>query len=121
MENTNYRATLAHASEYPEPIHFAKGTALLVGERYAGPEGWDDWFFCAVPGQQGGWVPLQVIAFIDEKTAMAREDYTAIELDVRIGDALIGGRTLNGWAWCENPATAQSGWVPLSHLQMVEQ
>ncbi len=115
-----YLATRGHRSEYPKPITFAKGAVLAVGEKYAGPEGWDDWFFCEIAGQVGGWVPVQVLAFVDAQTAQAREDYTARELDVSAGDMLIGGRTLNGWAWCENPLTALSGWVPLSHLQQTD-
>ncbi|WP_159912659.1 SH3 domain-containing protein [Pantoea sp. 18069] len=117
MNTRNYLATQAHTSEYPEPITFSQGTILAVGEKYAGPEGWDDWYFCELAGQDGGWVPVQVLAFIDNQTARALEDYTARELNVRVGEALIGGRTLNGWVWCENPRTAESGWVPLSHLR----
>jgi hypothetical protein len=121
MQAKNYLATQAHVSEYPQPITFAKGSMLVVGERYAGPEGWDDWYFCEVSGQEGGWVPVQVLEFLDGQTARAREDYTARELEVRAGDMLLGDRTLNGWAWCENPLTSLSGWVPLSHLQDLSQ
>lgn len=110
-----------HSSEYPEPITFRKGAPLSVGERYEGPEGWEDWFFCETPGQQGGWVPAQIIEYIGEgegttRTARAREDYTARELDVRAGDLLLGSRILNGWSWCETPNGAASGWVPLAKL-----
>ena len=49
-----------HRSEYPEPITFAKGAELVVGECYAGEEGWDNWYLCSTPGQQDGWVPGQV-------------------------------------------------------------
>jgi hypothetical protein len=120
MQAKNYLVTQAHVSEYPRPITFSRGAVLAVGEKYAGPEGWDDWFFCEIAGQEGGWVPVQVLEFLDGQAARAREDYTARELDVRAGDMLLGGRTLNGWVWCENPASAQSGWVPLSHLQSAD-
>ncbi|MEG0000420.1 MAG: SH3 domain-containing protein [Comamonas sp.] len=120
MQAKNYRAIRDHHSGYPEPITFSKGSMLAVGEKYAGPEGWDDWYFCEIVGQVGGWVPVQLLDFVDDQTAQARENYTARELDVRAGDMLVGGRTLNGWAWCENPLTSLSGWVPLSHLQPAE-
>lgn len=110
-----------YTSEYPNPITFAKGAPLVVGKRYEGPEGWDDWFFCRTPGQESGWVPAQVIEIISGDTAQAREDYTARELTVQKGEQLLGGRVLNGWAWCENPASSESGWVPLANLQEVSQ
>lgn len=105
-----------HRSEYPRPITFDASAPLTVGERYQGPEGWEDWFWCETPGQEGGWVPAQVIEFIDSTTACAREAYTARELDVDPGDLVIVARTLNGWAWCEKPATGESGWVPAARL-----
>ncbi|WP_418648305.1 SH3 domain-containing protein [Thauera butanivorans] len=117
METKRFVVTQDHASEYPEPITFTKGAPLSVGEKYEGPEGWNNWFFCNTPGQQGGWVPAQIIEFIGGANARAREDYTARELDVRVGDVLLGSRMLNGWAWCEDPARSESGWVPLANLQ----
>jgi hypothetical protein len=117
MQSRQYLVIKDHTSEYPEPITFAKGAPLAVGERYEGAEGWDNWLFCETPGQKGGWVPAQVIERIDEKMGRAREDYTARELNVREGDLLVGTRTLNGWVWCERADRSGSGWVPLSNLQ----
>ena len=116
-----YLVTQDHRSEYSNPITFAKGDSLVVGELYEGPEDWDDWFFCSAPGQESGWVPAQVIEIINGDMACAREDYTARELNVQKGDLLLGVRVLNGWAWCENPASSESGWVPLTNLQEVKQ
>ena len=120
MECRRYRVIQDHVSEFPEPITFAKGALLVVGEKYEGPEGWEDWLFCETPGQQGGWVPVQVLEFIDGGRARAREDYTARELDVRTGEWLLGTRTLNGWAWCSRPPTSESGWVPLAKLERAD-
>jgi hypothetical protein len=110
-------AVQQHTSEYPQPITFSKGAVLTVGEQYAGPEEWANWFFCETEGQVGGWVPAQVIERTGDDTARATEDYTARELDVQPGDALVCSRTLNGWAWCERADASASGWVPLDHLQ----
>ena len=121
MEAKQYVVTQDHTSEYPEPITFEKGAFLVVGEKYQGPEDWDNWMFCETPGQKGGWVPVQVIEMIDDKTARAREDYTARELNVREGDLLLGVKSLNGWAWCENSSNLESGWVPLANLQEARQ
>lgn len=107
--------TREHRSEYPRPLTFEVGTVLAVGEKYEGDEGWADWYFCHAPGKEGGWVPVQVLEFIDDTTARAREDYTARELDVDPGQVLETSRTLNGWAWCVREDGA-SGWVPMMNL-----
>ncbi|MBQ1784105.1 MAG: hypothetical protein II007_10675 [Gammaproteobacteria bacterium] len=106
-------------SDFPDPIAFDKGALLTVGEAYEGPEGWKNWIFCESLGQKGGWVPLQIIEMISGSAARAREDYTARELNVRPGEAVIGERVLNGWVWCKKVDSLESGWVPLEVLQEV--
>jgi hypothetical protein len=59
-----------HRSEYPYPITFEAGARLGVGERSDGSQGWVDWFLCSTPGQEDGWVPLQILEFVDETTAV---------------------------------------------------
>ncbi len=117
MEVRKYIVIQDHTSEYPEPITFEKGTPLIVGEKHEGSEGWDNWYFCESPGQQGGWVPAQVIEDVNVKNTYAIEAYTARELNVQKGDLLFGSRTLNGWVWCRRPDSEESGWVPFSCLQ----
>lgn len=112
-----YTAVARHRSEYPQPITFVKGTQLTIGEKYEGPEAWDHWYLCRAAGQQEGWVPGQIIERLGAGHGQALEDYTARELDVDEGDVLISSRTLNGWAWCERPSDARSGWVPLESLE----
>lgn len=107
-----------HRSEYPEPITFARGAVLAVGERYAGEEGWDGWYFCSTSGQRAGWVPAQVFRLTAPGAGVAVEDYTARELDVEIGERLEGALELGGWRWCSR-AGGESGWVPLACLRAV--
>jgi hypothetical protein len=114
---TRLLVTVPHRSEYPKPITFQAGTRLGVGESFEGSQGWVDWFWCSTPSQESGWVPLQVLEFIDEETAIARESYTARELDVDVGDVLESTRTLNGWVWCVRVCDAASGWVPLNNVR----
>jgi len=113
-----YDVIQPHRSEYPEPITFAKGATLTVGEHYDGEEGWQDWYFCSAPGQKAGWVPAQVFRLKAPGAAVAVEDYTARELDVAVGERLAGGRELGGWRWCSR-AGGESGWVPLACLRAV--
>lgn len=115
----HYLVIEAHRSEFPHPISFAKDTLLTVGEVYAGNEGWENWYFCEVPGQSGGWVPGQLICLLEPGRGVAVEDYTARELDVDPGQVVSGEICLNGWLWCsciEDGAT-RAGWVPLRNLQ----
>ena len=70
MESIQYLVIKDHTSEYPEPITFAKGASLLVGEKYEGPEDWDNWLFCETPEQKGGWVPSQIIKIIGDIRVM---------------------------------------------------
>jgi len=121
MEARKYLVIRDHISEYPEPITLVKGDPLTVGEKYEGPEGWNNWFFCNTPGQKGGWVPAQIIEIINANTARARENYTARELNVQAGNLLLGSRIMNGWVWCKNPSSFESGWVPLANLQETDQ
>lgn len=116
-----HRVITAHHSEFPDPIAFTKGTALTVGAKYAGPEGWDNWYFCTLPTHSGGWVPSQIIDRTSHTPSqgVALEDYTAQELNVRLGDMVAVLKNLNGWMWCKNLLTQQSGWVPAASLESV--
>jgi hypothetical protein len=121
MHARKYLVTRPHQSEFPSPITFMKGAALVVGEEYKGEQAWDNWFLCSTPGQQPGWVPGQIIERLDGTTGRALDDYTARELDVIEGDLLVGTRALNGWLWCEKTDDSASGWVPLENLEEVLQ
>lgn len=114
-----YIVVSSHESEFPKPITFRKGDPLLVGEEYQGTEGWDNWFLCTTPGQEPGWVPGQVIVWLENSQGRALDDYTARELNVLEGELVIGSRILNGWLWSEKSASTESGWVPLENLQVV--
>lgn len=108
-----------HVSEYPDPIRFKKGSSLVVGEKSDGIEKWDNWYFCSTSEHAGGWVPAQIIALLDDKNGVALEDYSANELNVAIGDILLGEKNLNGWVWCLQPHKGIMGWVPLENLQSI--
>lgn len=105
----------SHISEFPNPIHFCKGDILSVGDEYIGDEGWENWLECRFNNLQG-FVPKQIIQLIDSKSAIAIEDYTALELNVVTGETLTSTREINQWIWAKNSKN-QEGWVPLCHLQ----
>lgn len=128
-----YLVIKQHISEYPEPITFSAGALIDIGEKYQGSEDWDNWYLCRVvvehsAGQKAGWVPQQVIEWIDDNRGKAIEDYTARELNVNKGDTVLGSRELNGWLWCTQlstklsipTSTQESGWIPIENLQLIE-
>lgn len=119
MSDAKYHVISPHVSEFPEPITFDKGTLLTIGEQYGGKVGWENWFFCSVPGQEPGWVPGQVIEFLGGSAGRALADYTARELNVEQGEVLFGKRALNGWLWCEKADDTEPGWVPLENLERI--
>lgn len=115
----NYIVIAPHRSEFPQPISFAKGSLIAIGEKYEGPEGWDNWYLCRTRDSQEGWVPGQILEQESPGNGIALEDYTAMELNVDAGDVLSGTRILNGWVWCHQTSTTLSGWVPLKNLQEI--
>lgn len=117
---SRYIVVTAHQSEYPEPIHFQRGTTLQIGEKYQGPEDWQDWYFCHTDAHPGGWMPRQVFRLTEAGQGVALQDYSAKELNVAQGDLLEGTRTLNGWLWAQHLASKESGGVPLENLQIQE-
>lgn len=115
-----FKATGVHISEYPDPINFAKGTPLLIHDKYEGDEGWENWYFCVIPEHSGGWVPGQLIEWSDDRHhGTSKESYSARELNVSTGDILTGTREMNGWVWCLRSSDQKEGWVPKSLLQAV--
>lgn len=108
----------SHISEYPDPIHFSAGDLLVVGEKYAGNEGWDNWYFCSFNGLSG-WVPKQLIEIASENTGVAKENYSASELNVEVQEYVIGFKKINGWIWCEKLSTEAQGWFPELNLKEI--
>lgn len=49
-------------------------------------------YLCTTPGQKDGWVPGQVISWISETSGIAKETYTAKELDVNSGNVFVGDK-----------------------------
>ncbi|SHL98184.1 ligand-binding protein SH3 [Phytopseudomonas punonensis] len=112
MNPTPYLVVTAHRSEYPDPISFEAGALLQLGERYEGPEDWQDWYFCRTDAHPGGWMPLTILKPLGAGSARALEGYTARELDTEVNEQLIASRRLNGWLWCRRESSGETGWVP---------
>lgn len=72
----------------------------------------DYWWCVSMETGAEGWVPRSVLDVQDDETALAREDYSAIELDVDEGQRVTVHAEGGGWLWCESE-TGEFGWVPV--------
>ncbi len=117
-----YIVIQSHSSNYPNPIRLRQGERVQIGEKYEGPEQWNNWYFCKNEAGIAGWVPEQV--FIrhsnDDSEGIAVEEYDAFEMDAVPGDKITALRELNGWIWGVRETDGMKGWVPLDHLQLLQ-
>ncbi|WP_459502316.1 SH3 domain-containing protein [Bacillus sp. C1] len=116
-----YIAVKSHVSNYSNPISLERGDKVLVGSTYDGPEEWNHWVYCKeVRDKREGWVPEQLIRRNTVSEGVMIEKYTAKELNIGIGDILIGSKELNGWIWCEKVNTGEEGWIPKQNVEQHE-
>ncbi len=100
----------AHKSNYPNPISFRKGDRLTIQNK---DTEFKNWIWVTTEDGNQGWAPIQYLNIIGEKKAVARQNYTATELDTGVGDELILHYELNEWGWVEKK-DGSCGWVPLN-------
>lgn len=98
--------TTAHHTCYPNPIAFRAGERVRIGHEDDEFPGWVRTF--TADGNEG-WAPLSLLTPIGAGEAQARQDYTARELDVAVGERVRVDRELAGWLWVHNEAGAQAG------------
>ena len=107
----------AHTSNYPNPIGFRAGDHVVLGIRDVEYPGW-----IRVTTQDGnqGWAPIQYLQIGEVgKTSIAKQDYSARELDTRIGEQVILHSELTGWGWVENEHK-ECGWVPINTIKKMK-
>lgn len=112
----NSYAIKEHKSNYPNPIEFRLHDQLEVGSEDIEYPGW---IWVWTPDGNEGWAPKEYIEFRDGfKRGIAKSDYCARELDVKVGDRLQIENTLCGWHYVIN-AQSENGWVPQECVQSV--
>ena len=106
-----YIVIKSHVSNYPDPIRLEEGDVVKMIESYDGPENWENWMFCHEEKyDRKGWVPEQIIMKNTTDVGIITKQYTAKELNVSIGERLIGLEELNGWVWCEKQVVRMAGY-----------
>lgn len=105
---------LQHKSNYPDPVSFATGDRLLVGEQDTEYPGW-----VRVTDKKGavGWAPLEYIELNEDgDSGVALVSYSAMELDVEPGEHLIVEFEHRQWCWVKHKSKGV-GWVPEENLR----
>lgn len=106
------RVVRAYRAQYANPIRFAVGDIVAVGER---DTEWPAFAWTTTRDGNAGWAPAEWLKPLGDGRAEALRDYSARELDVDAGDELVLHGELGGWWWCEQD-DGQLGWVPDTHL-----
>ena len=106
------RIQTAHHSTYPNPITFRAGERVTLGHR---DDEYPGWIWTTTGDGNAGWAPEQLFEMAPDAAGVAREDYTARELNTVAGELVLPMRELNGWAWVRD-LRGDSGWVPLETL-----
>lgn len=111
-----YLVISEYASHYPNPIKFQVGDVVQIGDIDNEFPGWV--WVTTYDGNQG-WAPIQFLQIDDKnKTGISLQNYSACELNTKIGDQLILLQELNGWAWVENDRN-EHGWVPSNTIESI--
>ena len=101
------------AASYPDPIVLVRGEQVKLSGREDIWEG-HRWLWAESPTGKQGWVPDSLID-TTSTPAIARRDYTAMELTCRAGDILVAIEETHGWIYCR-AGSGDCGWVPARNL-----
>ncbi|MGB9442593.1 MAG: SH3 domain-containing protein [Desulfobacterales bacterium] len=116
MESKSYKLIKEHISSFPDPIALKKGDKVFVGREYSENPDWPNWIECKTQNGKKGWIPKQYLK-LQGNSAIALCDYSANELNVKIGDEISIHKCENGWAWSAN-SVGEFGWVPLNNIKI---
>ena len=101
------RVRRRYDAQYLDPISVRAGDRVVVGRE--DPE-YPGWRWCTAPDERAGWVPESFLQLEGVLGTMLR-DYTARELTVSEGAAVVIGEAVSGWLWVTD-AQGRAGWIP---------
>jgi hypothetical protein len=110
-----FRCIKAYAVFYENPIEVKRGDKILAGKF---DTDWPAFRWCTGPDGREGWMPDDLLDEINGEFT-ANSDYSARELPLNEGAVVEGLFENGGWWWCRNSKDAQ-GWVPETHLEMID-
>ncbi len=98
-----------------DPLFVMKGESLVVAYE---SEEWPGWIWCINEEGKSGWAPISYLE-IKGESAVAKQEYDAMELTVRTGDELTILHEESGWCWCAF-GEDEKGWVPTENLDFLK-
>jgi len=114
-----YKVIKSFINDIDSFIRLKKGERVYPKSIYEDNEKWPNWIYCKKLGsEEAGWVPLQILEK-EGATAVVKEDYSAIEMNVVEGEVVNGLKRLNGWIWCIKD-DGKEGWIPEENLSIID-
>lgn len=112
-----YKVIKKYISEFVNPIEVLAGEKVKCIEESDINGDWPNWIFCKTENNEG-WIPSQIIEK-NGQIGIIKEDYSAIEFNLEVGEILLSDRVLNGWIWgCKEGNLNVKAWAPLNHLKL---
>lgn len=102
----------AYRAKYPDPIRFARGAIVSLGER---DTEWPDFIRATTADGNSGWAAADWLKPLGDGRAEALRDYSAKEANLEVGFEVGFCWEYGGWCWVILDLDS-SGWVPASHL-----
>jgi putative acetyltransferase len=113
--HARYRTTSAYTAKYADPIRFESGEIITLGGR---DTEYPEFLWATDANGRVGWVHQSKFLVTSGKTAVTTAAYTAIELNVRVGELVSAQEALGDWSYCIN-AQGTEGWLPNHLLERV--
>lgn len=95
---------------YPNPLTLVEGDLVDIIKSEPQNSEWFGWHFCKNSSGKEGWVSEDFIE-INHPVAKAIKEYSARELDAKVGDVFEVLEESCGWLWCRNNV-GHYGWLP---------
>lgn len=107
-----YEVIVEHHASFPYAVDLKQGAVVTITDRDEG-----GWAWCITHDERGAWIPKAYLRQINH-TATMLVDYDSTELDLGIGDTLIGITVESGWLLCINSG-GNKGWVPIDKVKKI--
>ncbi len=107
--------TTTHTSNYPNPICFASGDVLILGEL---DEEYIGWIKITTADGNTGWAPIDYIDVDpNNNSGLAKCSYNAKELNTKVGEELRVLNEYKGWYFVSS-VSGEIGWVPIKTVAL---
>ena len=106
-------------TNYPNPILLEQNDIVEIIDKQNDNPKWENWIFCKKKDKLG-WVPTQIINRIEKQKAIVKENYSAKELNINVGEKVKIIKELNGWGWVKRELNNEEGWFPMEILKEIE-